>query len=106
MKATKFCAISTLDLTVTAKGKYMVEVLQKFVAFSEYMNFNYNEYIIFNLNLNFTKVKWSYDVHKFITSRQKKLHISLCFVFASKCEISWRLSLIWISQIIAKMGPP
>ena len=40
MKATKFCAISTLDLTVTAKDKYMVEVLQKFVAFSEYMNSN------------------------------------------------------------------
>ena len=33
-KATKFCEISTVDLTVTT-----VEISQKIVAFSEYMNF-------------------------------------------------------------------
>ena len=36
-KATKFCEISTVDLTVTTS---MLEILQKLVAFSEYMNFN------------------------------------------------------------------
>ena len=37
-KATKFCEISTLLLTGT-KGQSKVEILQSFVAFSEYMNF-------------------------------------------------------------------
>ena len=38
-KATKFCEISTVDLTVTTQDKSKVEISQKFVAFSEYMNF-------------------------------------------------------------------
>ena len=38
-QATKFCKISTVDLTVTTEDKSTVEILQKFVAFSEYMNF-------------------------------------------------------------------
>ena len=40
-KATKFCEISTVDLTVTTQDKSKVEISQKFVAFSEYMNFNH-----------------------------------------------------------------
>ena len=39
-KATKFCEISTVDLTVTTQGKSTMEISQNFVAFSEYMNFN------------------------------------------------------------------
>ena len=39
-KATKFCEISTLLLTGTTKDKSKMEILQNFVAFSEYMNFN------------------------------------------------------------------
>ena len=38
-KATKFCEISTLLLTGTTYDKSKVEILQNFVAFSEYMNF-------------------------------------------------------------------
>ena len=41
-KATKFCEVSTIDLMVSIYDKSMVEILeilQKFVAFSEYMNF-------------------------------------------------------------------
>ena len=38
-KATKFCEISTLDLTVCTVVKFKAEILQNFVAFSEYMNF-------------------------------------------------------------------
>ena len=38
-KATKFCEISTVDLTVTTEDKFKVEISQNFVAFSEYMNF-------------------------------------------------------------------
>ena len=37
--ATKFCKISTVDLTVATLDKSTVEISQKFVAFSEYMNF-------------------------------------------------------------------
>ena len=39
-KATKFCEISTVDLTVITLDKSMVEISQKFVAFSEYMSLN------------------------------------------------------------------
>ena len=39
VKATKFCEISTVDLTGTTYDKSMVKILQNFVAFSENMNF-------------------------------------------------------------------
>ena len=39
-KATKFCEISTVDLSYVVPVKCQVEILQNFVAFSEYMNFN------------------------------------------------------------------
>ena len=39
-KATKFCEISTVDLTITTLDKSTVDISQNFVAFSEYMNFN------------------------------------------------------------------
>ena len=38
-KATKFCEIFTLLLTVCTVVKSKVKILQNFVAFSEYMNF-------------------------------------------------------------------
>ena len=41
-KATIFCKISTLDLSLVVTVKSTVEILQKIVAFSEYMNFNNN----------------------------------------------------------------
>ena len=37
-KATNFCEISTVDLSYVVTVKYTVEMLQNFVAFSEYMN--------------------------------------------------------------------
>ena len=39
-KATKFCEIFTLPLSIVHTDKSKVEILQNFVAFSEYMNFN------------------------------------------------------------------
>ena len=38
-KATKFCEISTVDLSYVVSVKYTVEISKNFVAFSEYMNF-------------------------------------------------------------------
>ena len=38
-KATKFGEIFTLDLSYVVTVKSTVEILQTFVAFSEYMNF-------------------------------------------------------------------
>ena len=40
-KATQFCEISTLLLTVCTVVKSKVEISQNFVAFSEYMNFTF-----------------------------------------------------------------
>ena len=37
-KATKFYEISTVDLSYVVPVKYKVEISQKFLAFSEYMN--------------------------------------------------------------------
>ena len=48
-KATKFCKISTVDLTSITLDISMVEISQNFVAFSQYMNFTVNAYYI-NLN--------------------------------------------------------
>ena len=38
-KETKFCEISTVDLTITTYDKSTMEISQNFVVFSEYMNF-------------------------------------------------------------------
>ena len=38
-KATKFCEIFTLHLSYVVPVKSKVKISQKFVAFSEYMNF-------------------------------------------------------------------
>ena len=54
-KATKFCEISTLDLSYVVTVKSSVEILQNFVAFSEYMNFT-NIQILFVIR-NATVVK-------------------------------------------------
>ena len=43
-KATQFCEISTLLLTVCTVVKSKMEISQNFVAFSEYMNFNRTYY--------------------------------------------------------------
>ena len=37
-KATKFCEISTVDLSYVVPVKSTVEIAQNFVAFSDYMN--------------------------------------------------------------------
>ena len=38
-KATKFCEISIVDVSCIVPVKYMVDISQNFVVFSEYMNF-------------------------------------------------------------------
>ena len=40
-KATKFCEISTVDLSYVVSVKSTVEISQNFVAFSEYVNFTF-----------------------------------------------------------------
>ena len=52
-KATKFCEISTVDLSYAVTDKYTVEILQNFVAFSEYMNFNLAWFFFQNLKFIF-----------------------------------------------------
>ena len=43
-KATKFCKISTYNLSNVLPVKWLVEISQNVAALSEYMNFNYQEY--------------------------------------------------------------
>ena len=51
-KSTNFCEISTVDSSYVVTIKSMVEILQNFVAFSEYMNF-------ISQNIRFKKgTKW------------------------------------------------
>ena len=45
-KATKFCKIFTLLLTAVHTVKSKVKILQNFVAFSEYMNFTGNPWLM------------------------------------------------------------
>ena len=52
-KATRFCKISTVDLTGTTQDKSMVEISQNFVAFSEYMNFKKNVFELQRLYIAF-----------------------------------------------------
>ena len=63
-KATKFCKISTLLLTTVHTVKRKVEILQKFVAFSDYMNFMWGQklhlrHIIINQNRRLNLIKYS-----------------------------------------------
>ena len=60
-KATKFCKISTFLLSYVVPVKSKVEILQNFVAFSEYMNFNtknFNFTSLFPLSLLFKFKFW------------------------------------------------
>ena len=43
-KATKFCEISTVDMSYAVTVKSKVEISQNLVAFSEYMNFKDNSW--------------------------------------------------------------
>ena len=45
-KATKFCEISTLDLSFVVTVKSTVEISQSFVAFSEYMKFKLGSTVV------------------------------------------------------------
>ena len=49
-KATKFCKISTIDLSYVVPVKSTVEISQNFVAFSEYMNFM-NQSILYKVGM-------------------------------------------------------
>ena len=61
-KATKFCEISAVDLSYVVMVKSTVEILQNFVAFSEYMNFNKfssaNPAIYLHLIFEFSSLKY------------------------------------------------
>ena len=65
-KATKFREISTLLLTTVHTVKSKVEILQNFVAFSEYMNFKTWHIIMIadKLCSLFKKVDFVYDLVK------------------------------------------
>ena len=73
-KATKFCQISTLDLSYVVTVKHTVEISQNFVAFSEWMNF---------------KVQ-AFSEHK--TLIRNSLSTLNCQTFRCPCNAHWFLS--------------
>ena len=58
-KATKFCEIFTLLLTTVHTVKSKVKISQNFVAFSEYMNFNFEIGKYVNKKMQHQKIKIS-----------------------------------------------
>ena len=82
-KATKVCEISTVDLSYVVQVKSTVEISQNFVAFSEYMNCNWINGIIY--------------LQKTLIEKQKQTMIS----FLPKCERNISLILeAWSSNFI------
>ena len=75
----KICEISTVDLTGTTQDKSTLEILQNFVAFSEYMNFKMTYYFYsqnrfdwkcnqnVNLKINPSACKQIIETHCWIT---------------------------------------
>ena len=61
-KATKFCKISTVDLSYVVPVKSKVKILQNFVAYSEYMNF---------------KVQLFFEGHKYVHNHPYAFEIYL-----------------------------
>ena len=66
-KATKFCEISTLLLSTVHTDKSNVDILQSFVAFSEYMNFTRLFIILVSLKVSLLREKNAYQ--KFLAVR-------------------------------------
>ena len=56
-KSTKFCDISNTYLSYVLPVKWLVEILQNFVAFSEYMNFNFK---LMTFDRHFGSIKLHY----------------------------------------------
>ena len=77
-KATKFCEISTVDLSYVLPVKSNNTCSQNFVTFSEYMNFNKIYFSIFSWRLyaisKIQKISMSFKIH---TNRYPELwHLS------------------------------
>ena len=87
-KATNFCKISTVDLSDVVTIKYMVEISQNLVAFSEYMNFKFlylgskkGNVLIKTKKYIYRSRKKLFQIHKFIRFEKKYIFWSmLCCV--------------------------
>ena len=62
-KATKFCKIFTLLLSVCTVDKSKVKILQNFLAFSEYMNFNCVSFLYILGCMTFVHQKKAAGIH-------------------------------------------
>ena len=81
-KATKFCKISTLLLTVCTVVKSKVEISQNFMAFSEYTNFNFQNgslkfFFSFIFSFTFLNMKLLSEVAPRLLLIQIQIH-ALC----------------------------
>ena len=78
-KATKFCEISTVDLSYVVTVKSTVEISQNFVAFSEYMNFTFLRMLELKLQcvLNYYAQGWlsAFNIIMYISWIIKRINI-------------------------------
>ena len=73
-KAIKFCEIFPLLLTVCTVVKSKGKILQNFVAFSEYMNFNIGETMLYHCGLQSKKLGQSIKEMPIAMKPKKCMH--------------------------------
>ena len=88
-KATKFCEISILLLSVSTVDKSEVQISQNFLVFSEYTNF---------IKLLFA---WSVVIFE---CRKKFVKLAIAVLAASRLSLSWNGSLV--SSFFFRSSPP
>ena len=86
-KATKFCKISIVELSNVVSVNSAVEIVQNFVAFSEYMNFNLC-----------TSIFWESNWPRII-------YLQYCTLLLSPCtELEVIVPMIWEFSLKSRLG--
>ena len=120
-KVTQFCEISTLDLSYVQTIKSTVEILQNFVAFSEYMNFSqpmlYRKWLQnwFNWRWCNSIIKWT-NFRLALQNLSKTIFFHMEMYFAPCVQISWTLVCTYVcvggfgifgsSSVVLKLAQP
>ena len=83
-KTTEFCEISTVYLTVTTQDKSTVEISQKFVAFSEYMNLKKGPFCTFQTTLStlprFSSIRFYLKSDQDVKGDSDRIHFIVLWV--------------------------
>ena len=102
-KAAKFCEIFPLLLTIVHTVKSKGKILQSFVAFSEYMNFN--DLSLTRLSQGHRKQKYANGCH-FCTLLEKAMQISFVSFFSCLANRTSRYQKIDASWLVNQLHAP